>query len=55
MPPGTEPNLHALNNPYVAAQCEKEHQLTASQVARPNTASSLAGLAHQVPCLPLGG
>ena len=54
MPPGTEPDLHALNNLYVTAQCEKEHWLTASQVARPNTASSPAGLIHQVPCLPLG-
>ncbi|KIM51929.1 hypothetical protein SCLCIDRAFT_33064 [Scleroderma citrinum Foug A] len=31
VPPGTEPDLHALNNPYVAAQCEKEHWLATSQ------------------------
>ena len=30
IPPGTEPDLHALNNLFVAAQREKERQLAAS-------------------------
>ena len=55
VPPGTEPNLHALNNPYIAAQREKERQLTTSQVARPNATGSPAGLTHQAPYLSLGG
>ena len=52
VPPGTEPDLHALNNPFVAAQCEKERQLAASQVAHPNATGPPT---DQVPDFSLGG
>ena len=51
VPPGTEPDLHALNNLFVAAQREKERQLAASQVAHPNATGPPT---DQVPDFSLG-
>ena len=54
VPPRTEPDLQAINNLFVAVRREKEHQLTASQAARPNAGGSPADLVHQVPDFSLG-
>ena len=54
VPPGTEPDLQAINNLFVTARREKERQLAASQAAHPNAGGSLADLMHQVPYFSLG-
>ena len=49
IPPGTEPDLQALNNPYITTQCEKENQLAASQAPHSTSTSSWSDFAHQPP------
>jgi len=49
VPPGTEPDLQSLNNPYIAEKRAKECQLAAAHIQRSNSAGS--GVVHQ-PQLP---
>ena len=45
VPPGTEPDLQALNNPFIAEKCAKEHQLAAAHTG----GSGGSGVIHQPP------
>ena len=49
VPPGTLPDLQALNNPFIAAQREKERQLAASQVPHSALVSLSGDFAHRPP------
>ncbi|KAI5995117.1 hypothetical protein EDD15DRAFT_2366042 [Pisolithus albus] len=52
VPPGSEPDLRALNNPYVAEQVAKECQSTTSEIEGSVSASSgVSALAHRLPHL----
>jgi len=52
VPPGTELDLQALNNPFIAERCAKERQATASQIERSvSTGSGVSDIAHQLPDL----
>jgi len=53
VPPGTEPDLQALNNLYIAEKRAKERQAPASQIECSVPAGySVSDLAHQLPGLP---
>ena len=49
VPPGTLPDLQALNNPFIAAQHEKERQLAASQVPHSAFVGLSGDFAHRPP------
>ncbi|KAI5985286.1 hypothetical protein EDD15DRAFT_2200738 [Pisolithus albus] len=56
VPPGSEPDLRALNNPYVAERTVEGHRSTTSQNQRPvSTGSGVSDLAHQLPRLTCNG